>query len=122
MLQSIPYDKNLKIFNKLKSLGVKIAVDDFGSRYSYFASLKHLEVDILKIDKYFVDDICTDEKSYVLLKSMIEMGHNLGYEVTVEGIETEAQFDKVKNLDCTSVQGFLFYKPMPAQAFNLLMK
>ncbi|WP_218944241.1 bifunctional diguanylate cyclase/phosphodiesterase [Marinicella rhabdoformis] len=116
------HEKNLNIFKKLKLLGVKVAIDDFGSRYSYFASLKHLEVDILKIDKYFVDDICTDEKSYVLLKSMIEMGHNLGYEVTVEGVETQAQFDLIKGLDCTSAQGFLFSKPAQVNQLDQLLK
>ena len=116
------HEKNLNIFKKLKLLGVKVAIDDFGSRYSYFASLKHLEVDILKIDKYFVDDICTDEKSYILLKSMIEMGHNLGYEVTVEGVETQAQFDLIKGLDCKSAQGFLFSKPVHVNQLDHLLK
>lgn len=108
-------ESNLKILNQLKKLGLKIAVDDFGSRYSYFASLKHLDVDVLKIDKYFVDDIVVDEKALILLKSMVEMGHNLGYEVTIEGVETEEQYEVIQKLNCQSAQGFLFYKPENAE-------
>jgi diguanylate cyclase (GGDEF)-like protein/PAS domain S-box-containing protein len=115
-------DHNLRIFKDLKALGIKLAIDDFGSKYSYFASLKHLEVDILKIDKYFVDDITTEEKSLILLKSMIEMGHNLGYEITLEGVETQEQFEIIKKLGCKSAQGFLFSKPIPAKEITQLLK
>ena len=115
-------DDNLKIFKDLKALGIKLAIDDFGSKYSYFASLKHLEVDILKIDKYFVDDIATDKKSLILLKSMIEMGHNLGYEITIEGVETQEQYEIIKTLGCKSAQGFLFSKPVPAKEITRLLK
>lgn len=124
MIESIVQtsDSNLSIFQDLKALGIKLAVDDFGSRYSYFASLKHLDVDILKIDKYFVDDIVTDEKSLILFKSMVEMGHNLGYEVTVEGVETQGQFDIIKQLSCKYAQGFLFSKPVAASEITRLLK
>jgi diguanylate cyclase (GGDEF)-like protein/PAS domain S-box-containing protein len=115
-------DENLSIFKALKALGIKLAIDDFGSKYSYFASLKHLEVDILKIDKYFVDDIASEKKSLILLKSMIEMGHNLGYEITIEGVETQEQFEIIKNLGCKSAQGYLFSKPVSSREITRLLK
>jgi EAL domain-containing protein (putative c-di-GMP-specific phosphodiesterase class I) len=72
-------------------------------------------VDSLKIDKYFVDDMMVDDKALVLISSMIEMGHKLGYEITVEGVETSEQFNTLKNLGCKNVQGYLFSRPRQFQ-------
>ena len=113
-------NENLSIFKSLNELGVILAIDDFGKGYSSFASLKHINVNCLKIDKYFIDDISVDDKAYFLIRAMVDMGHNLGYEVIAEGIETQAQFDIVKNLGCDTAQGFLFSQPIPAQAMSEL--
>lgn len=107
--------KNLDVFKHLKQLGLSLAIDDFGTGYSSFASLKHINVDYLKIDKYFIDEMLTDNKSLVLIQSMIEMGHNLDYQVTAEGIESREQYQILKQLGCDSVQGFLFSKPVSAE-------
>lgn len=111
---------NLVIFESLKKLGVLIAIDDFGVGYSSLASLKHLNVGFLKIDKCFIDDMLTDKKTQLLILSMVEMGHNLGHEITAEGIETLAQFSMVKKLGCDSVQGYLFSKPVSANQIEKL--
>ncbi len=104
--------ENLSVFQDLKDLGVLLAIDDFGTGYSSFASLKHLNVDCLKIDKYFIDDMLTDKATLILISSMIEMGHNLGYEIIAEGIETSDQLKMIKKLGCETVQGYLFSKPL----------
>ncbi len=114
--------KNLSIFRELKDLGLLLAIDDFGTGYSSFASLKHLSVDCLKIDKYFIDDMLTDHKSKILVGSMIEMGHNLEYEVIAEGVETPEQCHQLQNLGCETAQGYLFSKPVTANQISNLLK
>ncbi len=113
--------RNLKILQDLKELGVVLAIDDFGTGYSSFASLKHLRVDSLKIDKYFIDDMLVDKKSFLLVDSMIEMGHKLGYGIVAEGIETEEQLAMLKSLDCETAQGYLFSKPVDANTILTLL-
>ena len=107
--------QNLDIIEQLKALGVLLAIDDFGTGFSSFASLKHLKVDCLKIDKYFIDDLVSDSKARILVASMIEMGHNLGYQITAEGIEQQEQFEIIRSLGCDTAQGFLFSKPVSAE-------
>src|SRR5690606_24087386 len=113
--------RNLSIFQDLKDLGVLLTIDDFGTGYSSFASLKHLKVDFLKIDKYFVDDMLVDEKALTLISSMIEMGHKLGYGIIAEGVETIEQLNILKNLGCETVQGYLFSKPVSAGKISKLL-
>lgn len=104
--------QNLSVFRDLKNLGVLLAIDDFGTGYSSFASLKHLAVDCLKIDKYFIDDMLVDKKSEILVGSMIEMCRNLEHKVIVEGVETVEQYHALQKMGCEAVQGFLFSKPV----------
>ncbi len=104
--------KNLSIFKELKKLGVLIAIDDFGTGYSSFASLKHLTVDCLKIDKYFIDDILNDTDSKLLVETMIQLGHNLKYGIIAEGVETVQQLEILKELNCESIQGYFFSRPL----------
>ena len=106
--------RNLSIFEDLKDLGVSLAIDDFGIGYSSFASLKHLKVDYLKIDKLFVADMLVDKQALTLISSMIEMGHRLGYGIIVEGIEYLEQFNILRSLGCEKVQGYLFSEPVSA--------
>lgn len=113
--------RNLTIFKSLKDLGIKLAIDDFGTGYSSFASLKHLQVDNLKIDKYFVDDMLEDKKSLLLINSMIKMGHQLGHEIIAEGVETTKQLSILKSLGCETAQGYLFSKPVSAEAISVLL-
>ena len=114
--------QNLSIFRDLKDLGVLLAIDDFGTGYSSFASLKHLTVDCLKIDKYFIDDMLVDHKSQLLVSSMIEMGHNLAYGIIAEGVETEEQCQMLQKLGCETAQGYLFSKPVSADKISKLLK
>jgi diguanylate cyclase (GGDEF)-like protein/PAS domain S-box-containing protein len=113
--------RNLAIFKDLKDLGVLLAIDDFGTGYSSFASLKHLKVDCLKIDKYFVDDMLVDKKALLLIGSMVEMGHKLGYGIIAEGVEASEQLNILKHLGCGTAQGYLFSKPVDANAISKLL-
>jgi diguanylate cyclase (GGDEF)-like protein/PAS domain S-box-containing protein len=112
--------QNLSVFQELKELGVSLAIDDFGTGYSSFASLKHLKVDCLKIDKYFVDDILSEE-TRLLVASMAEIGHNFCHKVVAEGVEQSEQFEILREIGCESVQGFLFSEPVPAEEVSKLL-
>ena len=112
--------RNISIFKALREMDIKLAIDDFGTGYSSFSSLKHLQVDYLKIDKYFVDDMLEDKKSLQLITSMIEMGHQLGYDIVAEGVETTTQLTMLKSIGCEFAQGYLFSKPVSAEAVSAL--
>ena len=100
---------------------MSLAIDDFGTGYSSFASLKHLHVDYLKIDRYFVDDMLVDSDSMILVDSMIEMGRKLGHEIVAEGVETAEQLEVLKKLKCEVAQGYFFNRPVPADAITKLL-
>jgi diguanylate cyclase (GGDEF)-like protein/PAS domain S-box-containing protein len=113
--------ENLAVFEHLKELGILLAIDDFGVGYSSFASLKHLNVDYLKIDKYFIDDILVDHKAKLLVGSMIEMGHNLEHKITAEGVESVEQAVMLEELGCDYAQGYFFSKPVSANQISKLL-
>jgi len=113
--QSIP------VFDGLKKLGVTLALDDFGRGYSSLASLKHINVECLKIDKIFIDDMLVDENAKRLVLSMIEIGHNFCPRVIVEGVEKLEQFKIIQEMGCEAVQGCLFSKPVSADEIPKLM-
>lgn len=113
--------RNLSTFQELKDLGVLLAIDDFGTGYSSFASLKHLTVDCLKIDKYFIDDMLIEHKSKTLISAMIEMGHNLEYEIIAEGVETPEQNFMLQKLGCETAQGYLLSKPICSDSISKLL-
>ncbi|MGK7906085.1 MAG: EAL domain-containing protein [Synechococcus sp.] len=110
--------QNLSIFRDLKELGILLAIDDFGTGYSSFASLKHLTVDSLKIDKYFINDMLVDNKSQLLIGCMIEMAHNLEHGIIAEGVETTEQCRMLQKLGCETAQGYLFSKPVSADEIS----
>jgi diguanylate cyclase (GGDEF)-like protein/PAS domain S-box-containing protein len=101
---------------KLRDLGVKLAIDDFGTGYSSLSHLRRLPFDILKIDRSFIAEL---EQDGALVKSIIELGRNLGLEVVAEGIETENQAALLRELNCERAQGFLW---SPAVPFPELVK
>ncbi len=101
----------------LKKIGVRIAVDDFGTGYSSLSYLHTLPLDVLKIDRSFVQTI-SERQSNPIVKTIVELGKNLGLTVIAEGIETEAQCREVIRLGCYLLQGYLFAKPAPASAME----
>ncbi len=102
----------------LKQMGIKFAMDDFGTGHSSLSSLKRLPLDQLKIDRSFVHDIAENSDAAVIVQTIIAMGHNLGMEVIAEGVETAAQRDFLVQHHCLNFQGYLFGKPMPLNDFE----
>ncbi len=101
----------------LRDLGIRIAIDDFGTGYSSLAQLRHLPVDELKIDRSFVMGLPAGHADAAIVRSAIDLAHNLGLEVLAEGVETEAAFEWLRERGCEQAQGFLIGKPMPAEQF-----
>lgn len=95
-------------FHELKELGIKIAIDDFGTGYSGLSSLKKLPLDHLKIDKAFLQDVFEDKKQSVIIGTIIGMGHALGLQVIVEGVESREQIIFLQGIGCQMVQGYYF--------------
>lgn len=102
------------VFRKLKELGVRLAIDDFGSGYSSLSSLQHLPIDCLKIDRIFIRDLLTNPKDAVLLGTIMTLAHALRFTVVAEGVEDMAQARVLHGLNCDLVQGYLFSRPVPA--------
>ena len=100
---------------KISELGVEISVDDFGTAYSSLSRLKQLPLDTLKIDQSFVRDLGEDLDDEVIVRTIITMAHNLNLKVVAEGVETEAQYNYVKQHGCDVVQGYLFGRPVPGE-------
>jgi len=101
----------INILNNLRKLGVRIALDDFGTGYSSLNYLLNLPIDILKIDKSFVDGITESDKKKSILASIISIAKKIDLSVVVEGVETEQQLDILIDLKCDKIQGYLFSKP-----------
>jgi EAL domain-containing protein (putative c-di-GMP-specific phosphodiesterase class I) len=95
-------------------MGVKIAIDDFGTGYSSLASLKHLPIDHLKIDRVFIIDMLQDSRSSILLGTIVGVAHALGQAVIAEGVEEEDQVKVLHAIGCDYIQGYYFSKPVPA--------
>ncbi|MEL6858245.1 MAG: EAL domain-containing protein [Pseudomonadota bacterium] len=98
---------------RLRSLGCTIALDDFGTGYSSLSHLSALPVNVLKVDRSFVQK-CDGESNLKILKSVVGLAHNLGLKLVVEGVETEWQLEIVRDLGCRCVQGFYFSRPLPS--------
>ena len=99
----------------LKTLGVRLAVDDFGTGYSSFSWLRQLPVDVLKIDKEFVDELGRREEGGFLVAAIIDLAHNLGLRTVAEGIERPTQLARLRDMHCDLGQGFHVGKPMPPE-------
>ncbi|KRF57158.1 MULTISPECIES: putative bifunctional diguanylate cyclase/phosphodiesterase [Priestia] len=108
-----------KVLNRLRSLGVKVAMDDFGTCYSSLSYLKHLPINTLKIDKSFIDDL--DEVGKVLVETIIQMGKKLNFDLTAEGIENEEQLQFVTEQGCHIGQGYIFDKPLSPEEMSRLL-
>ncbi len=107
---------------QLKSLGVRLAVDDFGTGYSSFAYLRRFPVDILKIDKSFVDGVASEPTASALVDAMIRIGKTLRLETVAEGVEHRDQADRLRTLQCDIGQGYLFSRPVPSDAITQMLR
>ncbi len=111
----------IEILTKLRVQGVRLAIDDFGTGYSSLAYLKRFPLDVLKIDKSFIDDIPHHKDDMEIAATIIAMGHTLGFKVLAEGVETQEQLDFLQAQGCDFYQGYLKSRPLPAEVFIELL-
>jgi len=111
----------LSMLEELRRLGVRISLDDFGTGYSSLGYLRLFAFDKIKIDRSFVHDLAKRGDSLAIIKAVISLGRSLGISTTAEGVETEEQFDLVRDEGCTEVQGYIFSPPLPASAISDLL-
>lgn len=105
---------SVAVLNSLRKIGIRLSIDDFGTGYSSLSYLRQFDVDSIKIDKSFIDDVTVDRNAAAVCDAIIRLGHSLGKKIVAEGVETEAQLDFLRLRRCDEAQGFLFAKPMPA--------
>jgi EAL domain-containing protein (putative c-di-GMP-specific phosphodiesterase class I) len=108
--------RTVAVLGRLRSMGVRLAIDDFGTGYSSFSHLRRLPVDEIKIDKSFVQHLATDQSDLVIVRSIVDLGRNLGLRVVAEGVEDEAAWRELAMLGCDVIQGYILTRPLaPAQ-------
>ncbi len=107
---------NLDTLNTLNVLGIRISLDDFGTQYSSLSYLKNFPFDTIKIDKYFISDLETNAKSQAIVRSIIVLAHDLDMQVTTEGVETEGQARRLRDLGCDRIQGYMISRPLAGHA------
>jgi EAL domain-containing protein (putative c-di-GMP-specific phosphodiesterase class I) len=107
--------------HRLRDLGVRICMDDFGSGYSSLNYLRSFPFDKIKIDKSFIFDIEKNNDAVAIVQAVVRLGNSLGMTTTAEGVETKEQLDLLRAEGCTEVQGYLFSKPQPASEVPRLL-
>jgi diguanylate cyclase (GGDEF)-like protein/PAS domain S-box-containing protein len=122
--ESILQNKNesTKILNQLKEHGIRFSIDDFGTGYSSLSYLRYLPLDKIKIDKSFLDQIDVDSHQRTMVKTIIDMGNNLGFTVVAEGIEKPEQVNILKEYACQIGQGYYYSKPLLMEQLASLLK
>ena len=111
-------DRATDVLNRLSESGVSIAIDDFGTGYSSLSYLKRLPIHTLKIDQSFIIDVAFDQQDVAIVRSIIDLGHNLGYKVVAEGVESGMAWDVLNKLGCDTAQGFHISKPLSENHFS----
>lgn len=106
----------------LRECGIRISLDDFGTGYSSLSYLKGLPIDTLKVDKSFIDTSIVDENTRIITESIFYMAKRLGFETVAEGVETDEQYEYMKEIGCDCIQGYLLGKPMPKSDIERLIR
>ncbi|ANL72714.1 GGDEF/EAL domain-containing protein [Rhizobium phaseoli] len=109
---------NIDTLNTLNVLGIRISLDDFGTEYSSLSYLKTFPFDTIKIDKYFITDLETDQKSQAIVRCIVNLAHDLDMQVTAEGVETTGQAEWLHSVGCDRLQGYLVSRPLPVEAIE----
>lgn len=113
-------NKVVSIIKEIKKIGIKVSLDDFGAGYSSLNILKNIPIDIIKLDKLFLDKKDISEKGKIVIRNIINMANELDLEVVAEGVEFLEQSQFLKSVGCEVVQGYLYGKPMPIREFEKL--
>jgi EAL domain-containing protein (putative c-di-GMP-specific phosphodiesterase class I) len=111
-------DAAIEMLRRLADRGIDLSIDDFGVGQSSFAYLRRLPVREIKIDKSFVLKLANSPEDATIVRSIVELGHNLGYKVTAEGVEDEAAFSFLREIGCDYAQGYYIAKALPADGFD----
>jgi EAL domain-containing protein (putative c-di-GMP-specific phosphodiesterase class I) len=111
----------LVVLTRLSNMGIRLAIDDFGTGYSSLAYLQRLPAHSIKIDKSFVVRLAENANDAVIVKSIIELGHNLGQSILAEGVETKAGLDILAQLGCDAAQGYYLSRPVSARVITSLL-
>ena len=114
-------DDTISLMQRLRKLGVKVSMDDFGSGYSSLNVLTKLPLDVLKLDKEFMRDFETDSEEKIVIPSLIDMAKKLNLDVVCEGVETDKQVEFLREVGCDYVQGFYYSKPIPQEEFDEML-
>lgn len=116
------FDRLAEVLEHICSLGVELSIDDYGTGYSSLSRLRRLPVSEIKIDQSFIKDMVNNKDDKVVVRSTIELAHNLGLAVVAEGVETQKALDLLSSLGCDTVQGYLISKPLSMENFNEFVK
>jgi EAL domain-containing protein (putative c-di-GMP-specific phosphodiesterase class I) len=106
------------VLRNLRALGVRVAIDDFGVGYTSLALLKTLPIDVLKIDRVFINRLLSSKQDRAIVESVINLGHQLGLQVVAEGVESVLAWEALEQMGCDEIQGFVLSPPVDAQAFG----
>lgn len=107
---------------QLKAMGIRIAIDDFGTGYSSLSYLKRLPIDVLKIDQSFVRDMLVDRSDAAIIEAIVRLGQALGLELIAEGVESPLQVERLLQLGCDLMQGYLYCRPMPFRQLSQFLQ
>ncbi|MBR9868326.1 MAG: EAL domain-containing protein [Oceanospirillales bacterium] len=113
-------EQSIRNTGLLKEMGFQIALDDFGTGYSSLSYLKYLDIDEIKIDRSFVQDLLSSERNKAIIQAIVAMSKVLDINCVVEGVETEEQLNRLVQIGCNNFQGYYFYKPMPSDEISKL--
>lgn len=116
------FEHNIKLVEEIRAMGIHIALDDFGTGYSSFNYLTQIPIDTLKIDKSFVDNICTNAKDCFVAETIVSLAHKLNIKVVAEGVESSDQLKLLQENSCDILQGYLFSKPLPDEHYRNLLE
>jgi diguanylate cyclase (GGDEF)-like protein len=112
-------DLTISILESLRAIGVRISLDDFGTGYSALSALKYLPLDRLKIDRIFIRELRANTVDAGIVRTIVNLGHELNLNVVAEGVETVEQFEFLRSINCDAVQGFLFGRPLAASDLEI---